>query len=292
MLKKLLATGAAAAVFSAFAAMPASALPFSVIDSDGTTNFEDDSGEFVLRPVTENGEVVDFEAVTGELQEGDRVAGVLAMTSIGGHSLETLNTEVTGLFLTQLDDITSTGQTTRDGVTFERGDLTFTDASDFFDEVFGIASQDEGTVARLYEDTANNLNLLGPAADQPSDRNDAIAKASDGDLFGRFEMDELSNFLAFDVPLDVSTFGAVDDGTQLGVFDFDDLLIAEYFGPGVLLDNRTSGSGNLFSPLSTDNFPVEDDLQFTVQIPIPQTIGLLGIGLIGLGVAARRRKRA
>lgn len=286
MLKQLLTTSAAVAALSAFAAMPASALPFSVIDSDGTTTFEDDSGEFVLRPDGMGG----FDPVTGELEVGDIFGGVLDITAVGGQSLEALGTELTGLFLTELTGITSGGTVTRGGVTFERGDLTFTDASDFFDEVFGIAPQAAGTVSILWEDPANNLNLLGPSADQPTSIGDAISKATDGSIFARFEMDMLSTFDSFDVPLDVSVFGLADPGTQLGIFDFRDLLIAEYFGPGLLLSNRTGGSGNLFAPQSTDIFPVEDDLQFTIQIPVPGTLGLLGLGLVGLGLVARRRQ--
>jgi len=286
MMKKLIAAGATVAAMSAFAAMPASALPFSVINAGGTA-FEDDSGEFVLRE-NDNGAFVPV--TTGDIMVGDVFAAVLEMTDIGGQSLEALGTEVTGVLLTQVTGIESTGEVTRGGVTFERGDFEFQAAYDLFDDIFGLPEQDAGTVGLLWEDTNNNLDLLDTGGTIP----DAIARAIDGDFLARFAMDEDSSFESFEVPLAIDTFGEdfTTGNQQLGIFQFTDLIVAEWFGPGAILDDRFSGSGNLFVPSANNPFPVEDDFQFTLQIPVPGTIGLLGIGLIGLGAAARRRQRA
>jgi len=285
---KTLITGIAAAAMGTLMAASASALPFSVVQGPDTS-FEDDSGEFVLREQPDGS----FAPVTsGAIEVGDVFAAVLDLTDIGGQSLEALGTEVTGILLTRVETITPTGTVTRGGVEFDRGDFSFSAAYDLFDEIFGLPEQAAGTVALLWEDLANNLNLLGNASQAPTSIPDAISKAIDGTLLARFAMDDMSSFDSFEVPLEIDTFGASFTTTnqQLGTFQFSELLVTDWFGPGALLSNRTSGSGNLFAPSANNPFPVEDDFQFSMDIPVPATLGLFGFGLVGLGLLGRRRR--
>jgi len=285
-MKKLLAVGAALAGLSALAATSASALPVNLLDPDGTTTFEDDSGEFLLRPNSAGG----FDPVTsGDIAIGDLFLGVLDISSIGGTSLDTVNTEITGVFLTEVTNLTDFDDETIGLTTFDTVDVTFGARPDLFMELFGVPDQAADTVALLWEDTDDDFSFF---SSDVTDIAGSIPTATDGSLFMRLLLDDDGFFTSNDVPLDPSTFGLFPSLTQLGTFAFD-LFIADYFGPGVLQDDRTFGSGNLIVPQDGNVFPVENDLQFTVEvIPVPGTLGLLGIGLIGIGAAARRRQRA
>lgn len=279
---------AAVAVGTLFA-LPAAAIPTSLI-SNGQMVLEDDSGEFVLRANDQGG----FDPVTGEVAVGDLFGGVFEITSINGTGLDTLGTEITGVFLTRLAEITPTGSTTRDGITYDRGDFTFGAADTLMDEIFGIDPVGSGVFARLYEDDGDNLNLFSTTVG-PTDQQDAIDKATDGSLFMElaFGADPDTLFQSFDVPLDLSVFAQVDSGTRLGNFNIDNALITEYNGPGGLTSDRTNANGGLFGPVNQNPFPVEDDLEFTVQVvPAPAPLALLGIGLLGLGLVSRRGKRS
>ncbi len=286
MFKRMLAIGAAAAGLSAFAAMPATALPLSVMNPGGFAQFEDDSGEFLLRD-DGSGTLVPV-APGDDIAVGDIFAGVFDISSIGGTTLDTLNTEITGVFLTVVTALSDLDTETIGATTFDTVDLTFGADASLFSDVFGIADPVADTVALLFEDTDNDFSFFGAdVTDIPG----SIATAVDGVDFMRLELDPDGFFTSNDVPLQPGTFGAFPTNTQLGTFSFD-LLIAEYFGPGTLVNPRTGiGSGNLFVPQADNVFPVEDDVQFTLQvIPVPATLGLLGMGLLGLGLIARRRR--
>ena len=280
------ATALATVAAGAFTALPASALPTSAINN-GRMVLEDDSGEFVLRRNNDNG----FDAVTGRLEVGDLFGGVLDFTSVNGTPVGDYDTELTGIFLAELTNINANGNTTRDGVTYQRGDFTFGQASNLMDAVFGIDPVDAGTFAHLYEDDAQNLNLFSSNVG-PTSQADAIAKATDGDLFMQLGFGPDTTFQGFDAPLNLSIFSQVDAGTRVGDFNIDDALITAYNGPGTLTSNTTDGNGSLFGVVNDNVFPVEDDLELTVQVvPAPSPLALLGVGLLGLGLASRRGNR-
>ncbi|MBK5910877.1 hypothetical protein CCR85_05140 [Rhodothalassium salexigens] len=308
---------AGAAVAALLATAPAAAFPTSFINNGGTTTFEDDSGEFVLRPDGQGG----FTQVTGQLQAGDIFAGILDITSIGGDAnrLDGIGTEVTGAFALQLDSITNIGTrmigTTAGGEVYTDGDFTFTAASlTDFNSIFGLtgsnAATDANTVLRLWDDPSNNFTLeRGDVSDaapnddfEANDFAQAIALATDGDFLANAILDPNTSdmFMAFDVPLFLSTFGGggltgdlFPGVSKLGDF-IGGLTVTAYDGPGALVNNQLGVSGSLLAPADAnggDIFPVRNDADFAFNlIPAPATMGLLGLGLLAAGVAGRRRR--
>ena len=114
-------------------------------------------------------------------------------------------------------------------------------------------------------------------------------------------------------------WGSVDRGNQIG-FYFEGIRIAEIFGID-LVNRLTALEGNSdFLNQSGDNFGFDvflnlsgvqgtngsfsqfDEVRLsssniafevaTASVPVPGTLGLLGLGLLGLGIAGRRRRSA
>lgn len=114
-------------------------------------------------------------------------------------------------------------------------------------------------------------------------------------------------------------WGSVDRGNQIG-FYFEGIRVAEIFGQDLV--NRLTGlEGNDdFLSQSGDNFGFDVFVNFsgiqgtngtfgqfdevrlsssniafevaTAAVPVPGTLGLLGLGLLGFGIASRRRRSA
>ncbi|GAK32222.1 hypothetical protein JCM17846_24990 [Iodidimonas nitroreducens] len=298
MLKKIAQLGVPALLLASLSVGSAHALPRSVFDFGGSTVFEDDSGEFVLRQQQDGS----FAPVLGEIQIGDIFGGVIDISSIGGTALDTLNTEITGVFLTQVRGISNIGtsqvQTTAGSESFASGTIDF-EAVDptFFSTILGIAEPvAAGTATILYEDTDNDFSFF---ANDITDIAGSIATAVDGNRFLSTVFAADSMFQSNGVPLNTTTFGGVGitgnpiaGVSELGSFFFN-LDVGQYFGPGFLLSNKVFGSGSLQFPTTQNGgnvFPVQDDLQFSIQVPVPATLGFMGLGLLSLGLIGRRRK--
>ncbi|WP_281300096.1 MULTISPECIES: PEP-CTERM sorting domain-containing protein [unclassified Iodidimonas] len=297
MLKKIAQLGVPALLMATLSFGSAHALPTSLFDFGGSTVFEDDSGEFVLRQQQDGS----FAPVLGEVQIGDIFGGVIDISSIGGTTLDTLNTEITGVFLTRVQAISRIGisdvQTTAGFEDFTSATFDF-EAVDpnLFTALFGIAAPAAGTSTMLYEDTSNNFSFF---ADDIGNIAGSIATAVDGTPFLTAGFGNGSVFRSNNVPLNTTTFGGVGitgnpipGVSSLGTFLFN-LEVTQYFGPGQLLSNQIFGSGSLQFPTTQNGgnvFPVQDDLQFSIQVPVPATLGFMGLGLLGLGLIGRRRK--
>ena len=52
-----------------------------------------------------------------------------------------------------------------------------------------------------------------------------------------------------------------------------------------------NGSGSFIAPSIGAQYDLFDNVDFTVRVPEPTTLGLFGISLLGLGILMRRRRR-
>lgn len=133
------------------------------------------------------------------------------------------------------------------------------------------------------------------------------ARATDGSLFWAVGFTSPNNFwMATAFSDDITTIGSIPAPGNGGQFNAGVNLIAnpaatgpalglvQCFNPllGVNVMVSMCGSGSLLGTGGVDTpFQSFDDVNFTInRIPEPATLGLMGLGLLGVAVAGRRRK--
>jgi hypothetical protein len=166
-------------------------------------------------------------------------------------------------------------------------------------------------VAIIYEDSGaiTNFDRTGSAATE-------LADASDGTIKAILTLDPASgDFWIASGPQVLAAFGDFILNTDLGDFFFGLTIAYEDFGPDFLdavtitsIDGSNTyepalpttvfafGDGDLIArgAPSATGFAVYDKVDvtvFPVRVPEPASLGMLGVGLIALGIGARRRRR-
>lgn len=296
------ASGAAAASLS-------SAL--NLADED---TLEDRDFEFVLTFDDQGGLVPFFGKLSDALANQQRVF-------LGGISVfETLNNvplskqgvsnalnEVTALFLTEVTAV----QFANNGLDAmpSQDDQYHVDASPtgltLLNQVFDIDASvqpllDTNTVALLFEDSSADFDVANPTvADAEDGKFIMSASLQDGDFFGATAIDDIG-FVGMQGPnFSIGNFGF---GLTIDNFLFGTLTGQVQFTNNALIGNPFVNNGGFFDLVGLDGtlkgsdspgFAVESDIDVVFQaIPAPGTVGLLGLGLIGFGIAKRRRMRA
>ena len=270
----------------AFSASAAFALPVSSAIEAGTVHFSDNSAE---RLIDRNG--------NGTLDVGDSLRGIFSIGDITGTGAAVpigagspVN-ELTGLF-----QVVVTGKTPAGGPNFN---YTFG-----FDALFG---QGAGVIGVLYDDAAKNYRrancLVNTVAGCESTATGGTVWAKIGAGANTFWSASVANqtpgvgaILPFGTPL--GTFGlGLDFITNNTGFTWNKVDCFDTT-TGVTSSVDICGQGGVLAtgrsrPGSTANTPFDifDNVDFTAnRVPEPGSMALVGVALLGLSLAARRKK--
>lgn len=288
----------------------------------------DDDNEFILREVGSEGEFFDgrFDKVTDEIQEGDIFGGVIDILRIRNNAVDDqLNTvELTGVFVTQVSGIDEDDN----AVGFAEFDFAAVSDQTIWDDLLGVrpdsfltdATEIDQTVALFFEDgDPNDFSMLETDASGATEEAkwiDRRATATNGTQRMAVGFGEDDDFFISRAPRDAGAAAGGSFGDNFGRFLLG-LSIFD-FGFGDFIPNAIESQTFLFPDESNPNtinselthditgdgeLSVSDDgiinfLPFASQatlniraIPVPGTLGMLGLALIGLGAAARWRHR-
>ncbi|MCG8503379.1 MAG: PEP-CTERM sorting domain-containing protein [Sphingomonadales bacterium] len=266
--------------------------------TNGANAFDDLSGDFVLRRTggTPTSPFTGFDLVTGTMATGDLIATVVSIENVNGTAVSSTGSELTGVVLQEITGITlipALGTPTSGVVTL--GPSTSA-AADFL-TIFGVditvgptAGLGTAPMLLLFEDTAGDLDLV------LQDALTAIGNAADGSLVAAASVVGGTDGQAYTGETDLSAFPPLP-GVSGGNFNF--AYTVQFWGLSGTPISQMSGSGNILLPntifTGPGGFPFEDNFDGNVSlflVPAPGTVGLLGLGLLGLGAASQRRRKA
>lgn len=292
-MKKQLAIAVALALGLGMGAAQAASVS-SLTHSYEVFQWEDDNGE--LQGVDVNG--------NGKLDVGDTLTGVIEIGKIN----QLIAPFASALF---------------DGVTNSHLSAVFTaevktkvagSGVGNFDYSFGPTGGATGTIISFYEDNVDNLNILGCLTDAAckaavTDGTKILDLGFTGDADEFWFADEIQgdNINVFDLLGNSSKFGTANYGLMvsgvnlLGKFFENENTCSVEPGEGIATcisgvpvdgNNRVQwlGSTDVLGGANSTAYVATSDADIQAQIPEPATLALVGLGLLGLGMSAKRRK--
>jgi len=286
-LKSALFAGAAVAMTIALGSTPAAALPIQPLFTLGDNHLSDNSAEWLIKG-TEAG------AIAGVVQVGDQLVGVGGYNTVepNGASIGKLTpySELTAYF-----DLLVTGIAGPCGSPFC---FQFGPTGTFAPT--GFAANPNLMVA-FYQDPSDDYTRLGVS------RATMIADATDGTAFMDAGVTAGDNFWnAGTLTNNIVSGGSAPPGTPFGSFEFGLGIVQNLSGLSFGLrtcfntqtglpttDTSICGQGGLLAKDTTSQADSFDNVDtFVNVVPEPGTLSLFGLGLLGLGFAGMRRRKA